>query len=314
MSKFRLRGRRRKNKTPREGSVPLRAMLPNLITSIAVCGGITCITIVATNYARTLAAVRPPTPRDWFNALLALLIACVCDAMDGRVARLLKCSSKLGAELDSLADFVNFGVAPALFIYFWCLCANPGMTPFLRNLFLGSALFYAMCDAFRLARFNTMLEQPTLPYWKHFFLGVPAPGGCWMVLTPAILSLALEAKESAPLVAGAMQNVYFGMFMLLFIGLLMASRLPTISLKSLHISRAYMLPTMAGLLLIIAFLVSQFWLTLGVLGVCYIVTIPFVGMIFVRTRARYLREQSPAPAQQQQQPPACPVEAVKPAP
>lgn len=308
MSKFRLRGRRRRNKTPREGSVPLRAMLPNLITSIAVCGGITCITIVATNYARALSG-QSAAPRDWFKALMALLVACVCDAMDGRVARLLKCSSKLGAELDSLADFVNFGVAPALFIYFWCLCAHPGMTPFVRNLFLGSVLFYAMCDAFRLARFNTMLEQPTLPYWKHFFLGVPAPGGCWMVLTPAILSLALEAKESAPLVAGAMQNVYFGMFMLLFIGLLMASRLPTISLKSLHISRACMLPTTAGLLLLVAFLATQFWLTLGVVGVLYIATIPFVGMMFLRTRSRYLREQGRAAAQQQ----AETAEAAKPA-
>ena len=290
MGKFRLRGRRRRNKTPREGSVPLRSMVPNLITSIAACGGITSITIVATNYARAMAGIRPPTPRDWFNALLALLIACVCDAMDGRVARLLKCSSKLGAELDSLADFVNFGVAPALFIYFWCLCAHPDMTTPMRNLLLGSALFYAMCDAFRLARFNTMLEQPTLPYWKHFFLGVPAPGGCWMVLTPAILSLALAAKNTAPIVSGAMQNVYFGMFMLLFIGLLMASRLPTISLKALHISRDHALPTMAGLLLLVAFLVTQFWLTLGVLGVGYIATIPFVGLVFLRARAKYMRE------------------------
>ena len=302
MSKFRLRGKRRKSKTPKAGSVPLRSMVPNLITSLAACGGITCITIVATNYAKAMSGT-PATPREWFNALFALLVACICDAMDGRVARLLKCSSKLGAELDSLADFVNFGVAPAMFMYFWCLCAYPdlAMPTFVRNLLLGSALFYAMCDAFRLARFNTMLEQPTIPYWKHFFLGVPAPGGCWMVLTPAILSLALESKQSAPLVAGAMQNVYFGMFMLLFIGCLMASRLPTISLKSIHISRSYMLPTMAGLLLIIAFLVSQFWLTLGIIGVGYILTVPFVGLIFLRVRAKYLREQggtTPEPAPQ----------------
>ena len=295
MSKFRLRGKRRKNKTPKAGSVPLRSMVPNLITSLAACGGITCITIVATNYAKAMSGT-PATPREWFNALFALLVACICDAMDGRVARLLKCSSKLGAELDSLADFVNFGVAPAMFMYFWCLCAYPdlAMPTFVRNLLLGSALFYAMCDAFRLARFNTMLEQPTIPYWKHFFLGVPAPGGCWMVLTPAILSLALESKQSAPLVAGAMQNVFFGMFMLLFIGLLMASRLPTISLKTVHISRNFMLPTMAGLLLLVAFLFTQFWLTLGVIGIGYILTVPFVGLIFLRVRAKYLREQGGA--------------------
>ena len=299
MGKFRLRGKRRKTKTPREGSVPLRSMVPNLITSLAACGGITSITIVATNYAKTLAGT-PASPREWFNALLALLVACLCDALDGRVARLLKCSSKLGAELDSLADFVNFGVAPAMFIYFWCLCSQPTMSPFVRNLLLGSALFYAMCDAFRLARFNTMLEQPTEPYWTHFFLGVPAPGGCWMVLTPAILSLSLEVKETAPLVAGAMQNVYFGIFMLLFIGLLMASRLPTISLKSIHVSRTSLMPTMAGLLLLIAFLVAQFWLTLGVVGVGYILTVPFVGLVFLRTRAKYLRDHGGQPATPQQ--------------
>lgn len=287
MSKFRLRGRRRRNKTPREGSVPLRAMLPNLITSIAVCGGITCITIVATNYARALSG-QSAAPRDWFKALMALLVACVCDAMDGRVARLLKCSSKLGAELDSLADFVNFGVAPALFIYFWCLCAHPGMTPFVRNLFLGSALFYAMCDAFRLARFNTMLEQPTLPYWKHFFLGVPAPGGCWMVLTPVLLAQTLDG------LAPVLRHPACAMFMLFLIGFLMASRLPTISLKSIRLTKKYMLPTMAGLLLLVAFLSTHFWLTLGVLGAGYIATVPLVGLVFLRIRARYLKSQRSA--------------------
>ena len=210
--------------------------------------------------------------------------------MDGRVARLLNASSKLGAELDSLADFVNFGVAPAMFMYFWCLSGQPDMPHHVKNLLLGAALFYALCDAFRLARFNTMLEQPTLPYWKNFFLGVPAPGGCWMVLTPAILALAFTAKETAPLVSNVIQNPWFGICMLLFIGVLMASRLPTISLKSVHISRPYLLPTMAGLLLLIAFLVTNFWLTLGVVGAGYILTVPFVGLIFLKVRARYFSE------------------------
>ena len=156
--------------------------------------------------------------------------------MDGRVARLLNASSKLGAELDSLADFVNFGVAPAMYMYFWCLSGQPDMPHHMKNLLLGSALFYALCDAFRLARFNTMLEQPTIPYWKNFFLGVPAPGGCWMVLTPVILALAFTAKDTAPLVSSTLQNPWFGLSMLLFIGVLMASRLPTISLKSVYIS------------------------------------------------------------------------------
>ena len=219
-------------------------------------------------------------------------MACICDGMDGRVARLLKASSKLGAELDSLADFVNFGVAPAMFMYFW-LTGGPlheGVSHALVRLTLGAALFYAMCDCFRLARFNTMLEQPTLPYWKHFFLGVPAPGGAWMVLSPAVLVLALDAKGTCPTLQQSLQNPYFGIFMMLFVGALMASRLPTISLKSVHINKHYMLPVMAGLLLLIAMLVSNFWLTIGVVGILYICTVPVTGLIFIKAKTRYERQ------------------------
>ncbi|MBR0504793.1 MAG: phosphatidylcholine/phosphatidylserine synthase [Kiritimatiellae bacterium] len=307
MSKFRLRGRRRKNRPASHDRIPLRSIVPNLITSIAACAGITSITISATNYAKTLAGKAPATPRDWFMGLLALLVACICDAMDGRVARLLNASSKLGAELDSLADFVNFGVAPAIYMYFWYLSGRPDMPQHLKNLLLGAALFYALCDAFRLARFNTMLEQPTIPYWKNFFLGVPAPGGCWMVLTPAILTLAFAGKESAPFVhnvSNVFQNPWFGMSMLLFIGVLMASRLPTISLKSLHISRPYLLPTMAACLLLIAFLATNFWLTLGVVGAGYILTVPFVGLVFLKVRAKYLRDHGDSEFEAAPPPPA----------
>ena len=251
---------------------------------MAVCGGITSIAVCATNYAKSLAG-QVVTTMDWTYGLLALLAACICDAMDGRVARLLKASSKLGAELDSLADFVNFGVAPALFMYFWVLGGDTALPLRTKQILLACALFYAMCDAFRLARFNTMLEQPTVPYWKHFFLGVPAPGGCWMVLTPVLLALTVEDA------AAFLRNPSFAMFMLILIGALMASRLPTISLKSIRLTREYMLPTMAGLLLLVAFLFTHFWLTLGVIGAGYIVTVPIVGVIFLRIRARHLKTQ-----------------------
>lgn len=284
MAKFRLRGRRRKNRTPRPDQIPLRAMVPNLITCMAACGGITAIALCATNYAKTIAG-QPVTNRDWVLGLVALLVACLCDAFDGRMARLLKCSSKLGAELDSLADFVNFGVAPAMFMYFWIQSAHPEMSLGQKQILLAFALFYAMCDAFRLARFNTMLEQPTLPYWKHFFLGVPAPGGCWMVLTPILLAL-----NVAPL-APTLQHPVFAMFMLFLVGALMASRLPTISFKSIRFTRKYLLPTMTGLILLVAFLFTHFWLTLGVIGAGYIFTVPIVGLIFLNVRNRYLREQ-----------------------
>ena len=285
MKRFRLRGRRRRNRAPRPDQVPLRAIVPNLITSIAVCGGITSIAICATNYAKSLAS-QTVTGKDWTFGLLALLAACICDALDGRVARLLKASSKLGAELDSLADFVNFGVAPALFLYFWVLGGDPSIPLRTKQVMLAFALFYAMCDAFRLARFNTMLEQPTIPYWKHFFLGVPAPGGCWMVLTPVLLALSI--KDLAPM----LRHPACAMFMLGLVGILMASRLPTISL-SIRLTKQYMLPTMALLLLLVAFLCTHFWLTLGVVGAGYLATVPFVGLIFLKIKARYLRANRP---------------------
>ena len=274
MSRFRMRGKARRLAGPRPDRIPLRAIVPNLITSMAACAGITSISFSSEG--------------RWLPALWALLVAVICDGMDGRVARLLNASSKLGAELDSLADFVNFGVAPAMFMYFWFtggpthMIDGEPVNPTLIRVVLACALYYAMCDCFRLARFNTMLEQETAPYWKHFFTGVPAPGGCWMVLTPAMIALALGLKWSP--------SPYLGIFMLLFIGSLMASRLPTISLKHLHVPKAWMPFVLAGLLLLVALLVSNFWLTLGAVGIGYILTIPLTGWIFVRVRARYERD------------------------
>ena len=279
MSKFRLRGRARRAREARPDRIPLRAIVPNLVTSMAACAGITSISLSSEG--------------RWMPALWALLVAVVCDGMDGRIARMLKASSKLGAELDSLADFVNFGVAPAMFMYFWFtggpthMIDGEPVNPVLIRTVLACALYYAMCDCFRLARFNTMLEQETAPYWKHFFTGVPAPGGCWMVLTPAMVALSLDLKWSP--------SPYLGIFMLLFVGSLMASRLPTISLKHLHISKAWLPFVLAGLLLFVALLVSNFWLTLGAAGVGYVLTIPLTCWVFLRVRDRYERNHG-APA------------------
>ncbi len=284
MGRFRLRGRRRRVRAERRERIPFKAIFPNLITSLAACAGITSISLSSEG--------------RFLEALVALLVACICDGVDGRVARLLKASSKLGAELDSLADFVNFGVAPAMFMYFWMtggpnhiLADGTVVSPMFIRLVLGCSLYYAMCDCFRLARFNTMLEQETAPYWLNFFTGVPAPGGCWMVLSPAVLSLALDAKGSYPALATFLQNPWMGVFMLLFVGSLMASRLPTISLKHLHFSRRQLPLVIAFLLLIVAFLVSNFWLAIGTIGILYIFTVPISGFFFLRARAQYEREQ-----------------------
>lgn len=272
MSKFRFRGHRRRARESKAEFVSLKALLPNLITSMAACAGIMSISLSSEGRFQT--------------ALWALLFACICDGMDGRVARLLNASSKLGAELDSLADFVNFGVAPAMFMYFWLtggpahMIGDEAVNPVLVRVVLACSLFYAMCDCFRLARFNTMLEQETAPYWKHFFTGVPAPGGCWMVLTPAVISINL----------GWQPLPYVGIFMLLFVGTLMASRLPTISLKALHFPRKFMPLVLVFLLLLVAFLAANFWLTIGIVGGLYIFTVPLTGMLFLRIRADYERK------------------------
>ena len=278
MGKFRFRGRRGKDRS-RRGVVPIKAIVPNLVTSLAACAGITSISLSSEG--------------RFLEAMYALLIACVCDGMDGRIARLLKASSKLGAELDSLADFVNFGVAPAMFMFFWLTGRYFGSEaalvsdPRLVRVILGCSLFYAMCDCFRLARFNTMLEQEPLPYWKHYFTGVPAPGGCWMVLTPYILMHALGVEARWPRVYEVFSHPVFGMAMLLFVGALMASRLPTISLKSMHISKRAQRPVVAVCLFIIGCLFANLWLTLGVIGALYILTVPVTGLVFLRGKARY---------------------------
>lgn len=276
MSRFRLRGKRRKDRELRYDRVPVRAIIPNLVTSMAACAGITSISLSSEG--------------RFMPALWALLVAVICDGMDGRIARMLNASSKLGAELDSLADFVNFGVAPAMFMYFWFtggpthLIDGEPVNPILIRVVLGCALYYAMCDCFRLARFNTMLERETAPYWRNFFTGVPAPGGCWMVLTPAIVSLALDLKWSP--------SPYLGIFMLLFVGSLMASKIPTLSLKSLRLSKKWLPLILAAFLLLVAFMVSNFWLTIGVLGLVYIATLPLFVALFLRTRSRSLDAQS----------------------
>ncbi len=152
MRRFSFKRRRRRRREHGEGFVPLKSLIPNLVTSLAACAGITSIALSSEG--------------RFGEAKYALLVACICDGIDGRIARLLKASSKLGAELDSLADFVNFGVAPALFMYYWLTC-GPVHTGFaygqgVVRCVMACALFYAMCDCFRLARFNTMLEQDPL--------------------------------------------------------------------------------------------------------------------------------------------------------
>ena len=149
-------------------AIPVRTLLPNLITLLAMCAGLTAIRMAVENRLDL--------------ALAAIVFAALLDGIDGRVARMLKGTSRFGAELDSLADFVNFGVAPALILYLWGLHE-------LKSAGWIAALVFAICAALRLARFNVMIDDPNKPAWAaNFFTGIPAPAGAITVLLPIYLN------------------------------------------------------------------------------------------------------------------------------
>lgn len=241
--------RRRRGRAPRFARVPLRLILPNLVTLLALCSGLT--------------AIRMALEARWDYAIGAIVIAAVLDALDGRVARLLKGTSKFGAELDSLADFVNFGVAPALILYSWLLQE-------VQSIGWIAALIFSISAALRLARFNVSIEDPDKPAWAvNFFTGVPAPAGALAVLFPVYLELAgvlPHWPELAPALA----------LYVVAVALLMVSRLPTFSGKKLgsRVRRDLVLPLFVAAVFLVALLVSYPFeiLALGVAG--YLVSIP----------------------------------------
>src|SRR6204780_505899 len=157
-------GPRLRLQKPRLRRIPVRTLVPNVITLLALCAGLTSIRMAFEN--------------RYVLALAAIVFAAILDGIDGRLARLLKGSSRFGADLDSLADFVNFGVAPALILYFWGLHD-------LKSAGWIAAMVFAICASLRLARFNVMIEDPDRPAWtSNFFVGVPAPAGAITVLLP----------------------------------------------------------------------------------------------------------------------------------
>lgn len=234
----------------RFGKVPIRVILPNMVTLLALCSGLT--------------AIRMAFEGRWEFAVGAVLVAAVLDAVDGRVARLLKGTSRFGAELDSLADFVNFGVTPAIMLYVWILHE-------MGNLGWIAALVYAISMSLRLARFNVALDDPNKPVWAaNFFTGVPAPAAALTVLVPLYLSF-LGFLPQWPEFAGPIA-IY-----VLLIGFLMVSRIPTYSGKTLgtRIRRDLVLPLIVLTVLIVALTVSYPFKVLAVCSLAYLVSIPF---------------------------------------
>lgn len=242
-------------------AVPVRLLLPNLVTLLALCAGLT--------------GIRMAIEGRMELALGAIVIAAVLDGMDGRLARLLQGTSRFGAELDSLSDFVCFGVAPGLVLYMWGLES-------LGSIGWIAALAFAICAALRLARFNVMLEDPNKPpFAGDFFTGVPAPAGAICVLLPVYLELVgLPRLVASPAVAAA---YCFG------IALLMVSKLPAWSGKRFgsRIPRDKVMLLFVCVVLFVAVLATWPWATLAVLCVAYLAALPFSALRYARLSREY---------------------------
>lgn len=235
-------------------SLPFNVIIPNVLTLFALCAGVT--------------AIRFGVEERWERAVIALLIAAILDGLDGRVARLLRGTSKFGAELDSLSDIICFGVAPAIVLHQFAMHGSAGVG-------WAMCLCYAVCCALRLARFNTMIGDPDQPAWAaNFFTGVPAPAAALVVMIPMILSI--EYDHGIFSHAGVVGSFLAG------VSFLMVSRIPTFSFKKGRVPVRGVLPLLLLIGAFAAFLVAQPWFTLAALGLIYLASIPVSMRAYAR--------------------------------
>lgn len=251
------------------GGLTLRAMVPNAITAAALCMGLTGIRFAITG--------------EWEKAILAVTVAGVLDGIDGRIARLLKAQSRFGAELDSLADNVSFGVAPALILFLWSLQDLPRLGWF-------AALAFAIGCALRLARFNARIDMADEPRKAAGFLtGVPAPVGAGLAMLPMYLWIATGRPEVRdPLVVGGW---------LVFVGFLLISAVPTLTWGRLRPRRSVRLELLALFGLVGAALLTEPWWTLVGICVVYLALMPVGMMIYARVTRQRAAAAEPAPEQ-----------------
>ena len=230
-----------------------------MVTILGLCAGLT--------------AIRFALAGKWEWAVGFIVIAALIDATDGRLARMLKSTSEFGAQLDSLADFFNFGVAPPLILYLW-------ITSEVKGFGWALVLFFAICAAIRLARFNTNLgNEPEAPWANRFFVGIPSPGGAMLALFPMTLTFEFGNQFTKLFIIGGYD--YFPVSIIVYCALVgagMASRLPTYSLKKVTIKpqSASLILVVVGTLVISA--IIEPWLTLCFSGVIYLLSMP-VGVL-----------------------------------
>ncbi len=229
-------------------------MIPNILTMLALCAGLT--------------SLRFGMEGKWEAAVASIIIAGVLDALDGRIARLIRGTSKFGAELDSLSDFLAFGIAPAVLLFLWTM-KEAGPIGWVL------VLLFAVCCALSLARFNTDMDSQHLPVWtKSFFTGVPAPAGGGLALLPIIISFQVENE--------LIRNPQLVGILIVVISALMVSKIPTYSFKQVRVPHKYVLLTMLFVGLIAAFAVGAPWLTITILLIAYIISLPLGYRSFKR--------------------------------
>ena len=236
----------------------LRTMAPNAITAAALCSGLT--------------GIRFAISEQWAAAAVAIIVAGLLDGMDGRIARLLKAQSRFGAELDSLADSLSFGTAPAIIMYLWSLSVEPRWGWF-------AALALAICCALRLARFNAQIDLEEQPHKSLGFLtGVPAPMGAGLAFMPFYLWMATGEE--------VFRNPVFVAPWLLATALLMISSMATPSWASLRPRRGIRLWVLAFVGLLFAALLQEPWWTLSVIGIGYLLLLPYTQLRYSRVKRR----------------------------
>lgn len=241
--------------------VPMRVLIPNLMTLLAICIG--------------LSAIRMGIEGRMELAVYAVLAAAILDGLDGRLARLLKGTSRFGAELDSLCDFVNFGVVPAVLLYIYT-------TNELGSVGWAGSIVFAVAAALRLARFNVALDAPKPDYAQDFFVGVPAPMAALLVMLP--IYLGHLGTLNLPAVTATASLVYC-----VVIALLMVSKFPTWSFKksAARVPRDMVLPVFFLVVLLSAILVSYTLEFLTVGAVIYLALLPIAYMSYQRQARAY---------------------------
>jgi len=245
--------------------LPFGKFIPNALTVLGLCTGATAIRFALSGH--------------WQAAVVAIVIAAVLDTLDGRIARLLGLDSKFGAQLDSLADLVSFGIAPSVLVYMWSLYQGGGAGWTI-------ALVFSVCCAIRLARFNIQsdeADEDTAP--ADHFTGVPAPAAACLILLPMLLNFQGDFPW--------LRDPFLNGGWIAFVSILMVSRLPTLSLKNMYVPKKLKAPAILFIGVLLACTVLWPWATLTAAALLYLGLLPLGSRPPGPIRQKFTRPPAP---------------------